>query len=123
MVSATAAGRPVVYRAHELWSEATPDVPFAGFWRPHGARPRAEMRPGRDPEESRSRIYAAELGARRPPLTIRNCPPYRPPVESTRLRDQLRQRGIQHATIVLYQGLVDSGRCIEEIADGVTAVR
>ena len=26
-------GKPVVFRAHELWSEATPNVPFAAFWR------------------------------------------------------------------------------------------
>ena len=33
VVAARLRGRPVVYRAHELWSEANPNVPFAAFWR------------------------------------------------------------------------------------------
>lgn len=109
--------KPVVYRAHELWSEATAEVRFAAFWRfmERVLVPRCDYVV--TPEENRSRIYEIELGARRPPLTIRNCPPYRPPLESTRLRDDLRRRGIDGSTIVLYQGLVHSMRCIEEIAE------
>ena len=129
VVSARLRGKPVVYRAHELWSEATPNVRFAAFWRfmERSLVPRCDYVV--TPEENRSRIYEAELGARRPPITVRNCPPYRPPIASSRLRDELRRRGIRCSTIVLYQGLVDSGRCIEEIAqatrffdDGVVLV-
>jgi glycosyltransferase involved in cell wall biosynthesis len=69
------------------------------------------------PDEHRGRIYREEYGALRPPLTVRNCPPYRPPLESTRLRDELDRRAMSFSTIVLYQGLVDSMRCIEEIAE------
>jgi glycosyltransferase involved in cell wall biosynthesis len=117
VVTATLRGKPVVYRAHELWSEATPDVRFAAFWRfmERSLVPRCDYVV--TPEENRSRIYQVELGARRPPVTVRNCPPYRPPVESTRLRDELRRRGIQGCTVALYQGLVDSMRCIEEVAE------
>lgn len=117
VIAARLRGRPVVYRAHELWSEATADVPFAAFWRfmERTLVPRCDYVV--TPEENRSRIYAVELGARRPPLTVRNCPPYRQPIESDRLRDDLRQRGSDGSTIVLYQGLVDSMRCIEEIAE------
>lgn len=129
VVSARLHGKPVVYRAHELWSEATPSVRFAAFWRfmERSLVPRCDYVV--TPDENRSRIYEAELGARRPPITVRNCPPYRPPITSSRLRDELRRRGFGCSTIVLYQGLVDSGRCIEEIAqatrffdDGVVLV-
>jgi glycosyltransferase involved in cell wall biosynthesis len=109
--------KPVVFRAHELWSESSPDVRFAAFWRwmERVLVPRADYVV--TPDENRSRIYELEQGARRPPVTVRNCPPYRPPVASSRLRDELRRRGIPCSTIVLYQGLVDPARCIEEVAD------
>lgn len=117
MVAAQLRGKPIVYRAHELWSEAAPNVRFAAFWRfmERSLVPRCDYVV--TPEENRSRIYEVELGARRPPLTIRNCPPYHPPITSSRLQDELHQRGIRYSTIVLYQGLVDSARCIEEIAE------
>src|SRR5712692_3014053 len=109
--------RPVVYHAHELWSETHARVPFARLWR---LLDRALV-PLCDevvtPEENRSRVYFEEFGARRPPLTVRNCPPYRGPIEGAKLRDELRRRGIAFSTIVLYQGLIDSMRCIEEMAE------
>jgi glycosyltransferase involved in cell wall biosynthesis len=117
VLAAKLRGKPVVYRAHELWSEASATVRFAAFWRfmERVLVPRCDHVV--TPEENRSRIYAAEFGARQPPLTIRNCPPYRPPLESQRLGDELRRRGVTHSTVVLYQGLVHSMRCIEEIAE------
>lgn len=117
LIAARLRGRPVVYRAHELWSEANAKVRFAGFWRfmERVLVPRCDYVV--TPEENRSRIYEVELGARRPPLTVLNCPPYRPPLESDRLREDLARRQIRCSTIVLYQGLVDSMRCIEEVAE------
>jgi glycosyltransferase involved in cell wall biosynthesis len=116
-VAAKLRGKPVVYRAHELWSEATPNVPFAAFWRllERVLVPKCDYVV--TPDDNRSRIYHDELGARRPPITIRNCTPYRAPIESSRLRDELGRRGIRCSRIVLYQGLIDSMRCIEEIAE------
>ena len=109
--------KPVVYRAHELWSEAQAHVPFAWFWRflDRSLVPLCDQVV--TPEENRSRIYREEFGAKRPPLTVRNCPPYKSPIESTRLRDELARQGIAFSTIVLYQGLIDSMRCIEEVAE------
>lgn len=108
--------KPVVYRAHELWSEARAHVPFTRFWR----LIERTLVPLCDevvtPDENRSRIYRDEFGARRS-LTVRNCPPYRTPVVSTSLRDELERKGIAFSTIVLYQGLFDSMRCLEEIAE------
>jgi glycosyltransferase involved in cell wall biosynthesis len=117
VLSAKLRGKPVVYRAHELWSEQTPNLRFAAFWRFMERRLVPKCDYVVTPEENRSRIYEVELGARRPPITVRNCPPYRPPVASRRLRDELRRRGSRCTTVVLYQGLVDSMRCLEEIAD------
>jgi len=117
VLAAKTRGKPVVYRAHELWPEARARVPFAWFWRLMERWLVARCDEVVTPEENRSLIYERELGARRPPLTVRNCPPYRPPIESRRLRDELERRGIACSTIVLYQGLVDSMRCIEEIAE------
>lgn len=109
--------KPVVYRAHELWSEIHARVPFAWMWRwlDRLLVPRCDEVV--TPEENRSRIYLVEMGAKRPPLTIRNCPPYRPPVQSARLREDLARRKIPFSTVVLYQGLFESGRCIEEMAE------
>lgn len=109
--------RPVVYRAHELWSETHAKVRFAGFWRllDRALVPRCDEVV--TPDERRSAIYRDEFRAQRTPLTIRNCPPWRPPLSSTALRDELRRRGVAASTVVLYQGLVDSMRCIEELAE------
>ena len=67
------------------------------------------------PERNRSEIYAREYHARKTPLTVMNCPPYREPVASSRIRDALRERGVEGETIVLYQGLFDDSRCIREL--------
>lgn len=117
VAAATLRGKPVVYRAHEMWAEANAAVRFAWFWLllERWLVPKCDAVV--TPEENRSRIYVEEFGARRPPLTVRNCPPYQPPIESRRLRDELKRRGMTGSTIVLYQGLVDSMRCIEEIAE------
>ena len=93
LLAAKLRGRPIVYRAHEIWSETRAKVPFAWFWR----RMDRMLVPHCDqvvtPEENRSRIYEDEFGARRRPMTVRNCPPFRPPVQSTRLREELARRG------------------------------
>lgn len=117
VLAAKLRGKPVVYRAHELWSEAHAKVRFARAWRllDRALVPRCDLVV--TPDEGRSAIYRDELGARAAPLTIRNCPPYRPPLASTVLRDELARRGVPCSTVVLYQGLVDSMRCVEEIAE------
>src|SRR5215468_4526783 len=117
LLAARLRGKPLIYRANEIFSETHARVRFGWFWRGLDRLlvPRCDQVV--TPDENRSRIYRDEYGAKQEPLTVRNCPPYRPPVVSTRLRDELRQRGVAFSTIVLYQGLVDSMRCIEEIAE------
>lgn len=117
LLAAKMRGKPVVYRANELYSETHAHVRFAWFWRLLDRL----LVPACDevvtPDEFRSRVYSEEFGAKRPPLTVRNCPPYRPRVQSTILRDELRRRGVAFSIVVLYQGLIDSMRCIEELAE------
>jgi glycosyltransferase involved in cell wall biosynthesis len=117
VMAAKLRGRPIAYHAHELWSEAAAEDRFARLWRllDRALVPRCDLVV--TPEENRSRILHEEFGAKQPPLTVHNCPPYRAPIQSTRLRDELARRGVAASTIVLYQGLIDSRRCIEEIAE------
>lgn len=116
VVTAKLRGKPVAYHAHELWSETSAEDRFAGVWRllDRALVPRCDLVV--TPEENRSRILKEEFGAKHEPLTVRNCPPYQVPFQSDRLHDELRRRGMAFSTIVLYQGLIDSRRCIEEIA-------
>lgn len=121
VLAATLRRKPVVYRANEIFSETHAVVRFARLWRFLDRL----LVPACDevvtPDEHRSRIYRAEFGARQLPLTVRNCPPYRAPIASTALRDELTRRGVRFSSIVLYQGLIDSMRCIEEIAEATRA--
>lgn len=121
--------RPVLYRAHELHAETHRRVRFARFWR----LLERILVPLVDcvvtPEENRSQILHHEAGARRPPLTVMNCPPYRAPLRSDRLREMLRGRQLFPRFILLYQGLFAEDRCIAELiasaahfADGIVLV-
>jgi glycosyltransferase involved in cell wall biosynthesis len=109
--------KPLVYHAHELYPEMIGKMRFARLWRmlEKILVPRADLVV--TPEENRSRIYYDEYHSKRMPLTILNCPPYVPPRKSTKLRDELAARGIPCDTIVLYQGLMDTSRCIQELAE------
>jgi glycosyltransferase involved in cell wall biosynthesis len=108
-------GKPVLYHAHELHAETHRHVRFATFWKllERGLVPFAESVV--TPEENRSEILRAECGARRPPLTVMNCPPYRLPIRSDRLREALRQRNLFPRFVALYQGLFSEDRCIDEL--------
>ncbi len=115
LVAAKMRRKPIVYHAHELYPEMHKDLRFVGFWKflEKIFVPRATLVV--TPEEHRSRIYREEYGAARPPLTIANCPPYQPPIRSTKLREILAERGLTAETIILYQGLLDPSRCVEEL--------
>ncbi len=107
--------KPLVYHSHELYAEMHEKVRFAGLWKflDRLLVPRAAVVV--TPEENRSRIIFEEFGAKEMPLTVRNCPPYAPPIHSKKLREVLAERGFQPRTIVLYQGLFDNSRCMHEM--------
>lgn len=107
--------KPVVYHAHELYAEMHEKVRFAHFWK---FLERVLLRFVDRiivPEENRALIYFREYHTRKYPLIVRNCPPFMEPAGGTKLRDRLRERGIEFDKIVLYQGLLDASRCIEEL--------
>src|SRR3954471_2816573 len=117
LLAAALRRKPAVYHANEIFSETHARVGFAWFWRTLDRLLVPRCDEVVTPDEHRGRIYQEEYGAKRTPLTVRNCPPWRPRIESTRLADELKARGIPFSSIVLYQGLVDSMRCIEEIVE------
>jgi glycosyltransferase involved in cell wall biosynthesis len=110
-------GKPLVYHAHELYVEMHRKVKFARAWR---LLERVLISFATDivtPEENRSQIYYREYHTRNVPLTIKNCPPYKAPITSRKLRDYLSSKEVNFKTIVLYQGLLDTSRCIEELIE------
>ena len=109
--------KPVTYHAHELYAEMHEKVRFASWWKmldrllvPHVALVVT-------PEENRSRIMFEEYKAKEMPMTLRNCPPYSPPIHSVKIREILANRGFHPKKIVLYQGLFDNSRCMKEMID------
>jgi glycosyltransferase involved in cell wall biosynthesis len=114
--------RPLIYNAHELYPEMHARVKFSSIWKflERCLVPRAAAVV--TPEPNRSAIYAREYGARVTPLTVLNCPPYRKPLESSKIGDMLRERGVSFQTIALYQGLFDPSRCISELVEAAGAL-
>lgn len=107
--------RPLVYHAHELWSEMGANVRFAGFWRWLERRLIRHAALIVVPEENRARIFRDEYGARELPLVVMNCPPFREARESDALPRKLASRGLAASRIVLYQGVISGERCIGEV--------
>jgi glycosyltransferase involved in cell wall biosynthesis len=107
--------RPLVYHAHELWSEMGTHIRFKGFWRWLERRMIRHAALVVVPEENRARILRDEYGAKELPLVVMNCPPFRETVESTILPEMLASRGMGASCVALYQGVISSERCIDEI--------
>jgi glycosyltransferase involved in cell wall biosynthesis len=106
---------PLVYHAHELWPEMGANVRFSGLWRWLEKTLIGRAALVVVPEENRARIYLNEYGARELPLVVANCPPFRNASGGSTLRDIMASKGVKASTIVLYQGVISSERCIEEI--------
>lgn len=106
---------PIVYHAHELYSEMHSRVRFAGFWRGLERLLVPFVTQIVTPEINRSHIYVTEFGRNIEPLTIKNCPRYRHPIRTSKIREYLAAKQIECSTIVLYQGLFDTSRCIQEL--------
>jgi glycosyltransferase involved in cell wall biosynthesis len=114
-IASVLAGKPLAYHAHEMYAEMHEKVRFARLWKfiERLIAPFADVVV--TPEDNRSRILHEESGVKELPLTVRNCPPFTPPIQSTKLRDVLAERGHFPSTIVLYQGLFDNSRCMHEM--------
>ncbi|MBL0176244.1 MAG: glycosyltransferase family 4 protein [Ignavibacteria bacterium] len=115
-VAARLRRRPVVYNAHELWSETNGmSAPFPALW----ARVDRFFCPRVDamiaPEPNRARIYMEEYGAPALPVVAANCPLFTPLPATTLLRDSLAQQGFTPEIIVLYQGIFDPSRRLHHL--------
>ncbi|MDH7516402.1 MAG: glycosyltransferase [Bacteroidota bacterium] len=127
LLPAWAAGRlrrrPIVYHAHELWGESNGlTAPFPTLWRmlDRFLCPRVDAIVV--PEKNRAGIYRNEYGASGDPLVIPNYPPYRQPVSSTFLSDFVKSKGASAEIIVLYQGLFDPSRELENLVSAMVHV-
>jgi len=65
--------------------------------------------------EFRARIMRDEYGAPELPTVIVNCPPLEEIYPTKKLPEYLEQRGVKEKKIVLYQGALCPGRCLEDI--------
>ena len=110
-------GRPVVYRAHELWSEQKERFPRAAFWRSldRWFSPRVDLIIA--PEVNRARVYRDEYGARRIPTVIFNCSKLVPRPTDSPLRRMLADRGVDARFIGYYHGGIGAERCLDAAVD------
>jgi glycosyltransferase involved in cell wall biosynthesis len=105
----------LVYRAHELFSEAGSYIsPLLGLWNKVEKYYVKRTPYIVVPEAHRAQIYLDEYGAPTLPTIVRNIGPVNYEYcESDELRTQLSLN--KDAVIVLYQGLMSATRCIEEL--------
>ncbi len=108
-------GCPIVFHAHELWSEMGPQIRFKGFWQWFQRRLIRGVDLVVTPEVNRARIYRDEYGFPALPLVIANCPPFKAAGRGTTLRDMAASKGMTSRCLVLYQGVISGERCIDEI--------
>jgi glycosyltransferase involved in cell wall biosynthesis len=107
---------PVVYRAHELWTERQ-YVPGRPLWRAIEGRlaRRADLVVAPTAERAAFLQERCQLPA--PPLVVMNCPPRREPKGRSRLTEVLAAVGIptEGRRLVIYQGAVAASRCALEV--------
>ena len=112
--------RPLVYNAHELWSETNGmSAPFPGLWRllERFYCPRVDAIIS--PEANRARIYQEEYGARALPVVVANCPPFRPLRRGNVLRAFLTAKQVHADVLVLYQGIFDASRRLDRLVEAM----
>lgn len=115
-------GKPVVYRAHELWSEQKEHFPRAAFWRllDRWFSPKVDLIVA--PELRRARVYQEEYGAPELPLVVYNCSKIVPRKGRHALRNLLRERGLEPGFIVYYHGGLSAARRIDAAVEALAAL-
>ncbi len=107
----------VVYNAHEIWSEAAEEnAPLRGLWKKLERSVVSRADAVIVPEPNRARIMLEEYGAKQLPAVAANIPPASGVLQRT---DALRNRLdlSNDDIIVLYQGLLTSSRCLQEVTE------
>jgi glycosyltransferase involved in cell wall biosynthesis len=111
--------RPVVYRAHEIWSEQKEAFPRAAFWRALDGWFSLKVDLIVAPEIHRARIYRDEYGAPELPLVVYNCSKLIPRQERTALRALLKERGLEPRCIAYYHGGISAERRIDAAVEAL----
>ncbi len=112
-------GKPVVYRAHELWSEQKKDFPRAKFWRSLDRWFSARVDLIIVPEINRAHIYQDEYGAKCLPTVIFNCSKTVPRPLHSPLPQLLRDRGLDARFIAYFHGGISAERSLDAAVEAV----
>ena len=97
-------GKPIVYRAHEIWSEQSVSFPHAPLWHKFDRFFSQRVDLIVSPEQNRARIYQEEYKAPKFPTVVFNCPKFIEKPDHSPLRQILSDAGITCRHIVYYQG-------------------
>jgi glycosyltransferase involved in cell wall biosynthesis len=111
--------RRIVYRAHELWSEAAPNFPMAKFWLSLDKYFSARVDGIVSPEINRAKIYMDEYGAPKLPTVVFNCPRLIKRPRQSPLRRLLAERGVDKPFVVYYQGAIGSTRLVDKLVEAM----
>lgn len=116
-------GRRLVYHAHEIMGEMDEvAAPFQSLWRNLDRFFCPKVDSIVTPEPHRAQIYMTDYGAKKLPVVVANCPLYRPSVRSNLLRDYVVARNSSIERIILYQGIIEPDRCIDNIIHAMSMV-
>jgi glycosyltransferase involved in cell wall biosynthesis len=115
LIAAKLKRKPIVYNAHELYADMSETAKVTKFWRFLERRLIPAVQVVITPNENRAEIIHHESKPKKYPLVVLNCSPYQEFVASTKLRDELAINNFQAKRIALYQGLIHSDRCIDEL--------
>lgn len=109
--------KKIIYNAHELWSEMNdPSNPFPSMWNRLEKYFCSRVDRVIAPEENRSRILYEEYGAQLLPVTIFNVPPFIKYGAGSRVLEHVTSKKKEDGyRFILYQGLFDKSRCLEEL--------
>ncbi len=112
-------GCRIVYRAHELWSEQSPDFPMANFWLKLDKFFSRRVDGIISPEMNRAKVYLNEYGARELPVVVFNCPQLIERPGQSSLRQLLSEKGVKNGFIVYYQGAIGRTRLVDKLLEAM----
>ncbi len=118
-VAARLRGKPIVYRAHELWPEQSNNYPRARLWSRLDRFFSRRVDLIVTPEVNRARVYLEEYAAPRMPTVIFNCSRLRERPQRSTLKPRMVERGIGARFIVYYQGGISSLRATDKLVESM----
>ncbi len=109
--------RRILYHAHELWMDhAAAALPLPLLWRGIERLLAPRVDAVVTPDEERAEIYRTELRLRELPFIVRNLPASSI-ASAAAERENEKGKDRSGAVRLIYQGLIDSSRCLLELID------